>query len=401
MQLIGNCGGTHAHAFLTLGAQSGVTAGVIRGFQSMGHHVDEVNPTDVLLLRKPGTRLPRLTPRVLFHLAASAYRFGTQHMSHRWNTPFAFDVHSRRAGTLLSRLPEPPDVVLQSGALFAPGTPPRHPYVLLCDNTCSIAERQPAASDAEIGAHVSYCEAWLRRERATYSGASGIAVFSEVVRASLIHDYGISPERITVVRAGANIAPTEVERHHDGRSLLFIGKGSFGHKGGRVLLRAFRRLREKYRDLRLTLIGPTEPLELPDGVTNLGLQPFDRVAGSLREATVFVLPTLREPFGIAFLDAMASAVPCVGTHVGAIPEILGGVAGLTVAPADDEALAAALSSLLADPARATAMGLAGRRRVLENGYLWPAVVRRLEAVVASARSEATAPWAARLRLSAA
>jgi starch synthase len=389
-------GGLMRTAFLTLGAQSGVTAAVIRGFQSLGHQVDAIDPTDVLVLRKPGTRLPRMTPRVLFCLAASVYRFGTQYRNRRWNTPFAFDVHSRRAGALLSRLPEPPDVVLQSGALFAPGAPPRYPYVLLCDNTSSIDERQLA----EIGAHAGFGEAWMRRERATYSGASGIAVFSEVVRASLIHDYDISPTRVTVVGAGANITPTEVERHHDGRSLLFIGK-DFRRKGGQVLLRAFLRLRKKYRDLRLTLIGPTEPLELPEGVTNLGLQPFDRVAESLRNATVFVLPTLREPFGIAFLDAMASAVPCVGTHVGAIPEILGGVAGLTVAPADDEALAAALSSLLADPARATAMGLAGRRRVLENGFVWPAVARRLEAVVARARSAATAPWAEQFGLSAA
>jgi starch synthase len=388
-------------AFLTLGGQSGVTANVIRGLQALGHEIDVIDPTDVLVLRKPGTRLPRLTPRVLFCLAASVYRFGIQYRSFRWNTPFAFDVHSRRAATLLSRLPEQPDVVLQSGVLFAPGAPPCYPYVLLCDNTCSIAERQPAATDAEIGARAGFCEAWLRREGATYSGASGIAVFSEVVRASLIDDYGISPERVTVVRVGANITPTEVERHHDGRSLLFIGKGNFRHKGGQVLLRAFGRLREKYRDLRLTLIGPTEPLELPEGVTNLGLQPFERVAESLRKATVFVLPTLREAFGIAFLDAMASAVPCVGTHVGAIPEILGGVSGLTVAPADDEALAAALSCLLADPARATAMGLAGRRRVLENGYVWPAVARRLEAVVASARSEASARRGSQLELAAA
>jgi starch synthase len=388
-------------AFVTLPAQSGVTASVIRGFQSLGHQIEPVDPTDVLELRKPGTKLPRLTPSVLFCLAASLYRFGAQYRNHRWNTPFAFDVHSRRAGALLSRLPEPPDVVLQSGVLFAPGAPPRYPYVLLCDNTSSIAERQPASIVGEIGARVAFSEPWLRRERATYLGASAIAVFSEIVRDSLIDDYGVPPQRITVVGAGANIAPTEVQRLHDGRSLLFIGKGIFRHKGGRILLRAFGRLREKYRDLRLTLIGPTEPLDLPEGVINLGLQPFDRVEESLRKATLFVLPTLREPFGIAFLDAMACAVPCVGPQVGAVPEILGGVAGLTVAPADDAALAAAISSLLDDPARATAMGLAGRRRVLEKAYLWPAVARRLEAVVASARSAATAPSGAQVGLSAA
>jgi glycosyltransferase involved in cell wall biosynthesis len=120
-----------------------------------------------------------------------------------------------------------------------------------------------------------------------------------------------------------------------------------------------------------------------EGVSNLGPVPFEEVKRLLLAATVFVLPTLREPFGIAFLDAMLSKVPCVGTQVGAVPEILG-PAGVCVPPANAEALAQAIAALLDDPPRRAEMAEAGRRRVLERGYLWPEVGKRLEAILSSA-----------------
>src|SRR5205085_5912474 len=139
------------------------------------------------------------------------------------------------------------------------------------------------------------------------------ATFSELVRQSLIHDYGIEPLRVQVVGAGANVVPNgEPRREDDGRTLVFVGK-EWRRKGGPVLLRAFAILRQSRPDLRLLLAGPTEPIETGPGVTNLGLVPFDAVERLLSQATLFVLPTLREPFGIAFLDAMLWKVPCVGT----------------------------------------------------------------------------------------
>jgi glycosyltransferase involved in cell wall biosynthesis len=107
------------------------------------------------------------------------------------------------------------------------------------------------------------------------------------------------------------------------------------------------------------------------------------VESLLSQATLFVLPTLREPFGIAFVDAMLCKVPCIGTQVGAVPEILGS-AGICVPPANAGALAGAIAQLLDDPARRAAMGDAGRRRVLERGYLWPEVGKKLSAILCAA-----------------
>jgi glycosyltransferase involved in cell wall biosynthesis len=247
-----------------------------------------------------------------------------------------------------------------------------------------LAERQPPVPEADIGRHIAFGRAWLARERETYLQAVAIATFSNVVRESLIRDYGVDPKRVQVVGAGANVVP-EREPHHadDGRTLLFVGTAGWRRKGGPVLLKAFRLLRQSRPDLRLILAGPTEALEVPEGVTRVGRVPFEEVKRLLSAATVFVLPTLREPFGIAFLDAMLSKVPCVGTQVGAVPEILG-AAGVCVPPANAEALAQAIAALLDDPPRRAAMAEAGRRRVLELGYLWPEVGKRLEAILSSA-----------------
>ena len=373
-------------AYVNYGNQSGVTPNVVRALTALGHRITPVDPTGVLALRDPRTRLPRPTPRVLLSLAASALRHGPQLMHHRWNTVYAFDQHTRTAGALIDALAHPPDVVLQNGALFAPGRRSRFPYVLLLDNTCLLAERQPAVPEAYIGPHIEFGKAWLERERDAYHRAEGIATFSQLVRDSLIEDYDVPPARIEVVGAGANVVPrSEPQREDDGRTLVFVGKDGWRRKGGPVLLRAFAILRKARPDLRLLVAGPNEPIESAPGMTNLGMVPFEAVERLFSQATVFVLPTLREPFGIAFLDAMLSKVPCVGTQVGAVPEILGD-AGICVPPADAEALAAALAALLDDPSRRAAMGEAGRRRVLQSGYLWPEVGTRLSSLLQKAAS---------------
>ncbi|HUJ25048.1 MAG TPA: glycosyltransferase family 4 protein [Myxococcales bacterium] len=369
-------------AYVNYGNQSGVTPSVRRELTALGHEIVPVDPTGVLALRDPLTRRPRPTPRVLMSLAVSAVRYGPQLMHHRWNTVFAFDQHSQECGELLERAR--PDVVLQNGALFSPGRPPRFPYVLLLDNTCLLAERQPPVPEADMGAHIRFGPAWLAREREAYRRASAIATFSDVVKQSLIDDYGVEPGKVFVTGAGANVVPEDVrERSEDGQTLVFVGKERWRGKGGPILLEAFRMLRRERPGLKLILAGPTEKLDLPEGATNLGLVPFEQVKRLLAQATVFALPTLREPFGIAFIDAMLSRVPCVGTQVGAVPEIVGD-AGICVPPADAGALARAIAALLDDPALRAKLGAMGRERVLQNGWLWPAVGRRLSVLLRSA-----------------
>src|SRR5438477_6471674 len=243
-------------AYVNYGMQSGVTPNIVKALSGLGHEIEPVDPTPVLALRDRRTGLPRPTPRVLTLMALSLLRHGAEAYHHRWNTIYAFDQHTRYAGILLNRLKNQPDVVLQNGALFAPGNPPPYPYVLLVDNTCRLAERRPAFPQAGVGEHIKFAGGWIERERAAFQNAAGIATFSEVVRRSLIEEYGVPAERIVVTRAGANIFPRELVRTDDGETLVFVGTDAWRGKGGPALLRAFEVLRPRHPRLRVLLAGP-------------------------------------------------------------------------------------------------------------------------------------------------
>ena len=109
----------------------------------------------------------------------------------------------------------------------------------------------------------------------------------------------------------------------------------------------------------------------------------------LSHATAFACPSVYEPLGIVNLEAMACGTAVVASSVGGIPEVVvDGVTGLLV-PYDDRdpgafeaGLATALTTVLADPGRAEAMGRAGRARAVEH-FGWDAVARATLEVYAS------------------
>lgn len=373
-------------AYLNYGEQSGVTPQMTNALEARGHRVASLCVAGPLELRDSAGKR-RLSTQFALHLAVSSLRFGRQAFAHRWNTTFAFDVHSRHAGSQIAALPRRPDVVLQNGALFAPGLPPSTDYVLLLDHTHQLSLEHTAAPGETAAQPIDYGPGWRSRETDTYRGARALATFSRRVAESLQRDYGVQGHRIHVVGAGANVFPETVERCDDGRTLLFVGK-DFRRKGGDVLVRAFERVRQRHRDVRLVVVGPKETLSLPAGVVQLGTVSVERMANLFATSTIFVLPTLREPFGLAFLDAMACGLPCVGTTVEAVPEIIQHhETGLLVPPRDDEALAAALCSLLEDPSRAQAFGRAGRARV-ESRFRWSHAAERLEACLRAPQANA-------------
>jgi glycosyltransferase involved in cell wall biosynthesis len=95
---------------------------------------------------------------------------------------------------------------------------------------------------------------------------------------------------------------------------------------------------------------------------------------------VVVQPSLRETFGRVLIEAMAARKPVVVTRVGGMPEIVvEGETGLMVPPAEPDALAAAILTLLRDRERRRAMGEAGRTRV-EAHFRLPQRALRLEAI---------------------
>jgi glycogen synthase len=102
-------------------------------------------------------------------------------------------------------------------------------------------------------------------------------------------------------------------------------------------------------------------METPSNVVCLGRLSSDEVALRMAESAVFVSPARYEPFGLAVLEAALSNCALVLGDIPTLRELWDGAA-LFVQPSDEAGLRAALEGLLADPARAAALGTRARRR---------------------------------------
>ncbi|MFV0300394.1 MAG: exopolysaccharide biosynthesis GT4 family glycosyltransferase EpsE [Paracoccus sp. (in: a-proteobacteria)] len=145
------------------------------------------------------------------------------------------------------------------------------------------------------------------------------------------------------------------------------------------LLRAVALLRDEGLDVRLEIAGEDEQggggyhrelqalidrMGLADQVTLLGAVSEDRVREGLENAHAFALASLNEGIAVSIMEAMAMEMPVVVTDVGGNSELIdNGTDALLVPPQDPPALAAALRSVLTDPARAERLAHASRAKV--------------------------------------
>jgi glycosyltransferase involved in cell wall biosynthesis len=194
---------------------------------------------------------------------------------------------------------------------------------------------------------------------------------------SIVDDYGISPQKVHVVGVGRNIDAGWVERDWSVPRFLFVG-ADWRRKRGAAVVASFEQVRRRHPEATLDLVGGHPPIEAP-GVTGHGPLPLGsdwgqrRYAELLHRATCFVMPSSLEAFGIAYMDAGATGLPCVGTTVGGAPDAVGD-GGLLVDPADDYALTAAMLEL-SDPGTAQRLGERAYRHAAP--FTWRAVGERL------------------------
>jgi phosphatidylinositol alpha-1,6-mannosyltransferase len=165
-------------------------------------------------------------------------------------------------------------------------------------------------------------------------------------------------------------------------------------KGQDMLIRALPAIRQRIDGAALVIVGGgpyrttlhqlahqfgvAEHVVFTDGV------PGDELPAHHAMADVFAMPCRTrgagldvEGLGIVYLEASASGVPVVAGRSGGAPEsVIDGETGLVVDGGDVGAIAVAVGDLLADPDRATQMGAAGRRWVVEN-WQWRTKSQRL------------------------
>ena len=159
----------------------------------------------------------------------------------------------------------------------------------------------------------------------------------------------------------------------DGRYALFLGH-PFERKGVDVLIKAFRRISNKYPDLSLKIVGYCPDLspyrELAGENPRIEFLPGQRHEKAMElmaNCTFFVLPSRAEGVPRVLIEAMALKRPVVSTRVHGIPYLVeDGVHGLLVEPGDVEGLTSKMELLLDDPELAGRVAAEGHRRVLGN-----------------------------------
>jgi starch synthase len=247
-------------------------------------------------------------------------------------------------------------------------------------------------------------------EKTAYEAAAAIIAVSEGMRQDILRSYpDVDPDKVKVVHNGIDVSQWNRDEADDiirplgidpeRPSVVFVGRNT-RQKGVPYLLRAAAKLPA---DVQLVLcLGAADTPELAAETARLieelqsqrsgvilieRMLPRNEVIQVLSHATAFACPSIYEPLGIVNLEAMACGAAVVASATGGIPEVVEhGKTGLLVPieqvtdgtgiPLDPEKFvtdfAEALIEVVSDPARARAMGEAGRRRAEEH-FSWESI----------------------------
>ncbi len=232
---------------------------------------------------------------------------------------------------------------------------------------------------------------WKLKQNIAIRQAHLILTVSEHSKEQIIEYFRLPESRLRVIteaaRAVFTVLPHDEQwnktlRRHNLKSnekfLLYVG-GISPHKNLNTLIDAFGRL----DGIKLVLVGDykddpffsaypalkkqVEELGLPDKVIFAGYVEDTDLAYLYNAATLVVLPSLEEGFGLPAVEAMACGTPVAASNRGSLPEVLGD-AGIFFEPNDVENMAAVIEQILSDDARREKMSRIGLNR--SEQFIW-------------------------------
>ena len=198
-------------------------------------------------------------------------------------------------------------------------------------------------------------------------------------------EYSIIPNGIDLEKFSPDVSP--IDEFCDGKfNILFVGRLE-KRKGLNYLLEAYKRVKEKFPESRLIVVGPgtvrrrqyekeVRKSRLED-VVFVGYVSQDDLPRYYQTADVFCAPaTGWESFGIVLLEAMAAGKPVVASNIEGYASVLTHEAeGLLVPPRDEEKIAQALITLMNNEPLRQQMGARGK--IKAQNYGWDSIARRV------------------------
>ncbi len=212
-----------------------------------------------------------------------------------------------------------------------------------------------------------------------------IITVSGCAQKDICREFDLSADRFSIIPNGINtdlFYPVSGIKREKNR-IIVTNSADTPLKGLHYLLQAVYAIRQT-RDIRLVVVGKPKKdsivsrmirsLDLSDSIVFTGRISCKEFVRQYARATMAVIPSVYEGFGLPAGEAMACGVPVISTTGGALPEVVGD-AGLLVPPADPGALQDAILRLMNDPELAASYGKAGYDRV-QRHLTWEAAAQR-------------------------
>jgi|HubBroStandDraft_1064217.scaffolds.fasta_scaffold04194_4 glycosyltransferase involved in cell wall biosynthesis len=257
------------------------------------------------------------------------------------------------------------------------------------DATYAVALATLTGRKSIVHVHVAWSERYSAPAKWAVRRADGVFAISDFVTNTVVST-GTPRHRVHTILNGIDLSRwtpgidgSGIRREFKippNAPLLATVSRLFGAKGHWDVLHALPRVCEAVPDVRWLIVG-TDAVEVHGGsltaelkvrANQLGLGDRIVFAGQrsdipkvMAACDVFTMPSLLEPFGLVFLEAMAMERPVLAVDDGGTPEVVEhGRCGLLTPPGDVDAIAESLVTLLRDPQLRARMGAYGRARVL-------------------------------------
>ncbi|MBV1876352.1 MAG: glycosyltransferase family 4 protein [Pseudomonadales bacterium] len=217
---------------------------------------------------------------------------------------------------------------------------------------------------------------FIRMQKKVVAGLKHIVTVSEVSRQDIAQAFQIPANNMHVVHNGIDMDVFRPMANVTRIPYRIMATASADQplKGLQYLLRAIAQLTPDIPEIQLVVLGKLKANgETAKLVKTLKIEPHltfvsgietEAVVKLYAEASIVVVPSVYEGFGLPAGEAMACGVPVISTDGGALPEVVGDC-GVTVPVRDAQAIAAAITDLLQHPEKRQTLSVRGRERILK------------------------------------
>lgn len=215
-------------------------------------------------------------------------------------------------------------------------------------------------------------------ETKAYNDATLIFTFGSLAAHSLITQYKIPKEKVIPVFSGSNVPHSTANnrKKYFSKNILFVGV-EWERKGGPILLKAFANILKSHPDASLTIVGCNpKNITLPN-CRVIGKIPIAEISKFYDSASIFCLPTIREPFGVVFIEAMNYALPIISNNIGCLPDLVVNDFNGYLINNNINDYTEAICKLLSNPDKCREMGENGYQYSQSN-FTWEVVGKRIK-----------------------